>query len=97
MKILITGADGMLGSDLRRSLSELGHVIGKDIHDFDITDEHECRQAVLDIQPDVVVHAAAYTRVDDCESNQALAFRVNAHGTKNIASACRQAKALLVY
>ena len=96
-KILVTGAQGQLGRDLIGVLSVSHDTIGADLEDFDIRE----RKAVLEYlrlrKPDIVVHAAAYTDVDGCESNKKLATAVNGKGTEHIARGCKEIGARLVY
>jgi len=95
MRILITGADGMLGRTLRRKLS--AHtLIPADLPGGDITDEVKFNVLVAREKPDAVIHCAAMTAVDDCESNRDLAFRVNALGSANVAAACNRHGARLI-
>jgi dTDP-4-dehydrorhamnose reductase len=89
MKILILGHKGMLGSDLFLRLIACHDVAGRDIDDLDISSRDDCRDVMLEIEPDVVVNAAAYTDVDGCEIDRERCFSVNAEGVKNIALACR--------
>ncbi len=96
-RVLVTGANGMLGRDLTEALSRRYEVYGRDIDDFDITREKETMDAMREIRPDIVIHAAAYTDVDGCESHIELANSVNGLGTKNVASACRELRAKMVY
>ncbi len=97
MKLLITGGNGLLAFDLKRELSSLGNVISVDIEDFDITHREVCREKIMEIHPDIVIHAAAYTQVDECESFPEKANQVNAYGAKNVAEACRESGAFMVY
>lgn len=95
MRILITGADGMLGRTLRRKLS--AHtLIPADLPGGDITDEVKFDALVAREKPDAVIHCAAMTAVDDCESNRNLAFRINALGSANVAAACNRHGARLI-
>lgn len=92
MKYLVTGAHGQLGQELQKLLQERDlSFVSLDSHQLDITD----RTAVLSIfaaeQPDVVLHAAAYTRVDLAEDEgRVINWQVNVEGTKNIADAAKQ-------
>jgi dTDP-4-dehydrorhamnose reductase len=89
MKILVLGYKGMLGSDLMLRMAAAHDVAGKDVDDFDITLEDDCRRVIVECSPDVVINAAAYTNVDGCEADRERCFAVNAVGVKNIALACR--------
>ena len=97
MKILITGASGMLGTDLVKTLSPHNEVIGCSSKDFNITDIDKTLEYIKAAKSDVVIHSAAYTDVDGCESNIDIAYKVNGLGARNIAIACREVKAAMVY
>lgn len=97
MKSLVTGAQGQLGRDLVAHCEASGDdVVGVDIADFDITDRDAVHAAVLEAAPDVVYHCAAYTAVDDCETNQELAYSVNAMACRHIAEAAGRVGAHIV-
>ena len=101
MKVLITGASGMLGADLRKALEPefeliLTDVVG-DVKHMDITDTEQVVSFISHVQPDAVIHGAAYADVDGCERDPDKAYKVNALGTWNIASACRLVDAAMVY
>jgi dTDP-4-dehydrorhamnose reductase len=96
MNILITGAMGQLGRALAIALAT-ERLTGVDLPEVDITIRQQIRSAVLDIQPNVVIHCAAYTDVDGCARDPELAYRVNALGTQNVALACREAGADLMH
>ena len=93
MRFLITGARGMLGSDLVAVLADRD-VTGLGSADLDVTDRAAAVAAVEGY--DVVINAAAYVRVDDAETNEAEATAVNAIGAENLAIAAREAGAKLV-
>ena len=95
MKIMITGAKGMLGRTLTRRLEE-HELLPVDIDDFDITDAPAAGQAVSQFSPEVVIHCAAMTAVDDCQTNEDPAWEVNVNGTANIAEACAESGARLI-
>lgn len=95
MKVLVTGAGGQLGTDLVAAFGD-HDLIGLARADLDVTDEPAVVAAVRDHAPDLVVHAAAFTKVDACESDPDTAWRVNALGSWWIARACALADAALV-
>jgi len=97
MRIVIVGARGMLGTDLMRAFGGRGELTGLDIEELDITDEARCRACIGALSPDVVINAAAMTRVDDCESHAEEAFRVNGVGAGNVAAAASESGARLVH
>jgi NAD(P)-dependent dehydrogenase (short-subunit alcohol dehydrogenase family) len=105
MRIVITGAAGMLGTDARRMFAAEGHQVlatdvgpaaTGDIVSLDITDFPALRAVFQEFQPDLVFHGAAYTNVDGCERDPDLAFRVNAAGTWAVAAAAEEVGAALV-
>jgi len=96
VKVLITGADGQLGTDLCRVLAHCD-LVKLTIADGDISDAGFVSKQLHVSTPDVVINTAAYVRVDDCEDNQELCFRVNALGAKNVAVAAEEAGARLVH
>jgi dTDP-4-dehydrorhamnose reductase len=96
VRILVTGAAGMLGRDLAQDLGVAGAAISTATRaDLDLTDADACAKAVE--RHDVVVNAAAWTAVDDAESDEAGAFAVNATGVANLARACDLAGARFVH
>ena len=99
MRILITGAAGQLGHDLLRLLETTKDykVIATRRYDLDITDYAKVKGYISDARPDIIIHAAAFTAVDQCETQMDLAFKVNALGARNVASAARHIGAKLVY
>lgn len=96
MKILITGAYGMLGSDLREVLKNF-ELICTGSKDLDIRDEDKVIDFICEKSPDLVINAAAYTAVDDCETNYDEAYAVNAIGPKNLAIACKKIDVPLIH
>jgi dTDP-4-dehydrorhamnose reductase len=95
MRILITGANGQLGCDLQRTLAS-HELILMDFPTFDLT-KSSCEEQVASAQPDLVIHAAAYTDVDGAEHQPDLAMAVNAQGTECVARGTTRAKARLIY
>ena len=94
--IIVTGCRGQLGRDLVASFSADHSVRGVDLDEFDIRDRERTLEAIREADPGVVLHAAAYTDVDECEGNRELAMAVNADGAENIALACRKVGARMV-
>lgn len=97
MRILITGAKGMLGTDLVKRLSIKNDVIGVDINDFDINDEKETVREIKKTHPEIVINTAAFTDVDGCEREGEKAFKVNRDGARNVARGCREAGSRLIH
>ncbi|MGN7456721.1 dTDP-4-dehydrorhamnose reductase [Paenibacillus pasadenensis] len=98
MNILVTGANGQLGKELALWQPEDGlNIVGLGRDELDITSLEQCRKAMEELKPDVVIHCAAYTAVDQAETDRDGAYRVNAAGTRNVALAAREAGAKLIY
>ena len=97
MRVMVTGARGMLGSDLCEVLARDHTVAAVDVEDLDITQPAPTRAAVAAAAPELVVHCAAWTDVDGCERDPERAFRVNTTGTWNVAAAAAEVDAGLVY
>ncbi|MGB5219191.1 MAG: dTDP-4-dehydrorhamnose reductase [Smithella sp.] len=97
MKILLLGHKGMLGSDLLTKLSREHEVVGMDKEEIDIVSADECRNAIREAAPDIVINAAAYTNVDGCETDREGCFAVNAEAVKNITEACRGKKIRIIH
>jgi len=77
MKILLIGKNGQVGWELQRTLAPLGEVVAVDYPEIDLSDEQNTRTWVRKISPNLIVNAAAYTAVDQAESEQALAMAIN--------------------
>lgn len=92
MKIVVLGATGMLGTDVSKILTATHQVLPRTRKDWDITDAAACRANITATKPQIVINCAAFTRVDDCESEPDKAFLVNGEAVKHIADACQLAK-----
>jgi dTDP-4-dehydrorhamnose reductase len=87
----------MLGQDLVAHLGIRHQVIPLKRSEVDITDSARLLRAFQEHHPDVAIHAAAFTAVDECESHPEVAFQVNAEGTHNVALACQRLRTPLLY
>ena len=97
-KILVTGANGMLGEDLCPILEDNGYeVIETDINTLDITNPVQVKSVLEAERPDIVIHCAAYTNVDKAEEDLKNAELINVTGTENIAEVCGKSGITLVY
>jgi len=98
MKILVTGANGQLGRELVLLPAPRDmEIVGFGREELDITDLEQCRSVLRSHKPDAVIHCAAYTKVDQAESQPDEAYRVNAYGTRNAALAAEEVGAKFVY
>ena len=100
MKVLVTGARGQLGCDVMSELAKRGHEgIGTDYDQMDITDKTEVERIITDVNPDAVIHCAAWTAVDMAEDDDKVedVRAVNAGGTKNIANVCKKLNCKMMY
>jgi len=97
LRLLITGANGQVGWHLQRTLAPLGEVLAIDVEQVDLTDLDAITRAVRDSAPDVVANAAAYTAVDNAESEPELARAINVAAPGRIAEECARSGALLIH
>ena len=98
MKVLITGSAGQLGTDLVASANHAGlDVIATSHADLDITDRNSVSQKIASAAPEAIIHAAAWTAVDACESDIKKAMAINSDGTANVVNAARQIGARVIY
>lgn len=98
MRILVTGVNGQLGHDVVNQLKSRGHhPVGVDIGEMDITDCESVADVLSNVNPDAVIHCAAWTAVDSAEDNEDKVRLVNAYGTENIAKQCKKLGCKLMY
>ena len=105
MKVLVTGAAGMLGGDLCNELEKVGHnvlktdinLIEDDIKKLDVRNKEEVFSMIEDFKPELVAHLAAETDVDKCEREIDHAYKTNTMGTLNIALACQKYNITMAY
>lgn len=97
-RLLVTGATGQLGTELLAVASARGvECIGTAHADVDIVDAHAVMNVVEKVRPTHIIHAAAWTAVDNCEADPSKALAVNGQGTANVAAAARRAGAHVTY
>jgi len=91
----VKGRPGGPGSPAHETAGGAGRVQG--FFECDITDAKKIRDVISNVKPDVVIHAAAMTDVDGCELDKEKAYRINTDGTANVALACKESGAVLIY
>ncbi|HEY6093527.1 MAG TPA: dTDP-4-dehydrorhamnose reductase [Gallionellaceae bacterium] len=96
-KILLTGKLGQVGWELQRTLLPLGQVIALDHHDLDLTQPDTIRSTVRALRPDIIVNAAAYTAVDNAETERDLAMAINSVAPGILAEEAHDLGTLLVH
>ncbi|MBG9588619.1 dTDP-4-dehydrorhamnose reductase [Cytobacillus firmus] len=97
MKILITGANGQLGKHLVRAFEQSHTVIGLGRTELDVTNKEKVNTVISQLKPDIIIHSAAFTAVDQCESDPKRAFEVNGLGTGYVAQAASNINARMFY
>jgi dTDP-4-dehydrorhamnose reductase len=97
VRVLVTGAAGLLGAEVVAVLTPVHEVIGADLAEFDVTDLAATTRAFRDARPDAIVHCAAFADVDGAEAREVEAFRVNAIGARNAALAANDTHARLLH
>lgn len=99
MRILVTGSRGQLGTEVMELLGAMDHheVLGLDLPDHDLTDRDHVLGVITEWRPDAIIHGAAFTAVDLCESEPETAYRVNCAATRFIADGARRVGAHVAY
>ncbi|CEP36888.1 dTDP-4-dehydrorhamnose reductase subunit,NAD(P)-binding, of dTDP-L-rhamnose synthase [Halomonas sp. R57-5] len=97
LTILITGGNGQVGFELRRQLATLGEILAPNRAKLDLADTDAVSAYLDQHQPDLIVNAAAYTAVDNAESDQAMATRLNAEVPAQLAEYCQQRGSWLIH
>ena len=105
MKVFVTGVGGQLGHDVMKELQKRGYEgIGSDVqgdchYPLDITSAFDVEKVLTEVNPDVVIHCAAWTAVDlaEDEDKQERVWAINAGGTRNIAEVCKKLGCKMVY
>lgn len=98
MNVFVTGVRGQLGYDVVNELEKRGHTaVGVDIEELDITDAAAVETMIKEVDPDAVIHCAAWTAVDAAEDNVEKCRQVNVNGTENIAKVCKELDCKMMY
>jgi dTDP-4-dehydrorhamnose reductase len=97
MKILVTGCNGQVGYELERSLQGLGEIVALDRRQMDLSDLAQVRDVVREIRPQLIVNPAAYTAVDNAETDYATALRINGEAPGVMAEEARRLGAAMIH
>lgn len=96
-RVLILGANGQVGAELQRTFADYGQIVALGRDRCDLADFDQVRSAIKDVQPTVILNAAAYTAVDRAETERDLAMRVNGEAAGVVAEEAHRLSALLVH
>lgn len=96
MKILVTGGNGQLGQELKRTVPQQHEILTVDICDFDLCSCSDIDTCLAETEPDYVINAAAYTAVDKAEQEKDIAFKANTEGAYNLALAAQKSNIKLI-
>jgi len=107
MKFLVTGSAGLVGSQVVKDLTQQNHTVYSCYHDtkpshgtpilLDLTDQDKIIHTIQEIKPDKIIHLAAMTGVDQCETQQDLAMKINANATEIMAKQAAKYNAFFLY
>lgn len=98
MRVLVTGINGQLGYDVVKELQNRNHTpIGVDREKMDLTSTEQIKEYIQNINPEAIIHCAAYTAVDAAEDNEELCRRVNALAVKDIAECAKELDIPMIY
>ena len=97
MKVLVLGANGQLGYEFSNFLRDKVELFAFSHSELDILDFEKLVNKFLKLSPDIVINCAAYTKVDQAEKEQALAYKINAVGARNVSFASFKIKAKVIY
>ena len=97
MKILVTGRNGQVGGALHHALEGLGEIVTLDRSQLDLSNLDAMREVIRSIRPNLIVNAAAYTAVDLAETDEALAYRINAEAPGVMAEEAKRLGASLIH
>ena len=97
MRILLTGASGQLGGDCRVVLENDYEIIAPDSEEFDITSWDKVITSINQLSPDIILNCAAFTKVDECETEKKLSERINVEGPRNLAQGAARYDKIIVH
>ena len=97
MKILLTGKNGQVGFELNKKLSTLWQVVAIDREDLDLANPHEISAFIDNVKPDLIIHPAAYTAVDQAESEPEIAYQINVASTQMLSKKASELDIPIIY
>jgi dTDP-4-dehydrorhamnose reductase len=97
VKIVLIGKDGQLGSDCLQVFGKDHDLVALDIGELDITDSIQVEETVQRLNPEVILNCAAFTKVDACEQERDLAYRINVTGPRNLAASLARHGGVLLH
>lgn len=97
MKILVTGANGMLAKEVKEKFEKGNELICTDVASLDITNKEAVEKFVEEVKPEYIINCAAFTAVDKAEECYELADKINGEGPANLAKSAKQVGATLVH